>query len=72
MTNPTKTDTPIGAINICSNGKYANGIITAEYSSNDIIDIAVEVTSNHMGYFVFNMCANNNIMSDPTQDCFDE
>jgi len=25
MTNPTKTDTPIGAINICSNGKYANG-----------------------------------------------
>merc|ERR1719270_1779 len=54
------------------NGKYANGIIAAEYNSNDIIDVAVEITSNHMGYLIFKMCANNDIMSDPTQDCFDQ
>ena len=53
------------------NGKYANGIIVREYDEGDIIDISIDVTSNHKGYFVFKMCANDNIMQDPDQECFD-
>ena len=54
------------------NGKFANGIIVAEYAANGVIDVAVEVTANHKGHFEFKMCPNNNVMEDPDQDCFDQ
>ena len=54
------------------NGKYANGIIVRQYEAGEIIDISIDVTANHKGYFVFKICANNDIHQDPDQDCFDK
>ena len=34
-------------------GKYANGIIAAEYKKGQLIDIEVKLTSNHQGWFEF-------------------
>ncbi len=31
-----------------------------------------DITANHQGYFIFKLCANNNIFQDPKQECFDE
>ena len=53
-------------------GKYANGVIVREYSEGQVIDATIEVTANHMGYFTFKICPNNDLTKDPTQDCFDQ
>ncbi len=37
-----------------------------------MIDVQVEVTANHLGYFEFKLCANDNTAQDPTQDCFEK
>ena len=52
-------------------GKYANGIIVRDYYSGESIKVVVDVTANHYGYFTFKLCPNNNILQDPTQECFD-
>merc|ERR1712002_1001022 len=52
-------------------GKYANGNIVATYTQGQTIDIAVDVTANHLGHFNYRLCPNNNIHQDPKQDCFD-
>ena len=54
------------------NGKYANGIIVKDYPSGGIMDVDVQVTSNHKGYFLFKLCPNNDIGQDPYQECFDK
>ncbi|TRY70449.1 hypothetical protein TCAL_02381 [Tigriopus californicus] len=53
-------------------GVFANGLITRTYQPGDDINVEVDVTANHKGHFVFKLCANNNLFSDPNQDCFDE
>lgn len=53
-------------------GIFANGLITRTYQPGDDIDVEVDVTANHKGHFVFKLCANNNLFSDPDQDCFDK
>jgi len=53
-------------------GLYANGNIVAQYAQGSVIDVAVEVTTNHRGFFMFRLCPNNDIKQDPEQDCFDE
>merc|ERR1712141_977893 len=35
-------------------GKYANGNIVAQYAQGSMVDVAVEVTTNHRGFFMFN------------------
>ena len=52
-------------------GKYANGIIGGTYRAGATIDIAVKLGTNHLGYFEFNICDNNNPNVRPTQECFD-
>lgn len=52
-------------------GRFANGIIVADYNPGDVIDVTVQVTANHRGSFTFKLCANNNPGQDPTQECFD-
>merc|ERR1711955_680 len=52
-------------------GRYANGNIVATYRQGQEIDVAVEVTTSHMGHFNYKLCPNNNVHQDPTQDCFD-
>lgn len=37
-----------------------------------IIDIEVELTANHMGYFEVSLCPNNNPQVEADQECFDK
>ena len=53
------------------NGKYANGIIVETYEAEQEVQVTVQITANHKGYFEFKLCPNNNIHQDPQQDCFD-
>ena len=36
------------------------------------INISIDLTANHKGYFVIKMCPNNNLYRDPEQTCFDK
>ena len=53
-------------------GKYANGIIVADYQSGEAIEVDIEITANHKGFFVFKLCENNNVAADKDQSCFEE
>ena len=53
-------------------GTWGNtGIVTGEYKPGQWIDVSIEVTTQHLGYFVFKVCPSNNWEQDPDQDCFD-
>ena len=53
-------------------GMWGNtGIVTGEYSPGEWIDVSIEVTTQHLGYFIFKVCPSNNFEQDPDQDCFD-
>ncbi|RZC40731.1 uncharacterized protein BDFB_012617 [Asbolus verrucosus] len=52
-------------------GIYGQGIIAKEYVSGSIIDVQIELTTNHMGFFNFSLC----VLEDPDspesgEDCF--
>ena len=51
-------------------GIFANGILGRRYSAGQVIDIEVELTSNHMGYFELHLCPMSEYRSE-TQECFD-
>nr|KAG5691650.1 hypothetical protein BaRGS_022925 [Batillaria attramentaria] len=53
-------------------GKYATGIIVKTYDQSQIIDVAVKITANHMGYFLFKLCPNNDVTKEATQECLDQ
>merc|ERR1711890_121410 len=53
-------------------GRYANGHIVKTYTQGQSVKVAIEITANHLGYFTFKLCPNNNVKQDPKQDCFDE
>ena len=46
-------------------------MIVREYQPGDAMNITVEVTANHMGYFTFRMCPVREQNQDPDQECFD-
>ena len=59
---------------LCSilGGIWGNtGIVTGEYEPGQWIDVTIEVTTQHLGYFFFKICPSNNFEQDPDQDCFD-
>jgi len=53
-------------------GEFANGNIVATYTQGETVKVSVEITANHLGYFTFKLCPNNNVNQDPKQDCFDK
>lgn len=53
-------------------GRIATGTIVASYQQAQVIDIEVEITANHLGYFEFRLCAHNNDRNPATHDCFDK
>ncbi|OWF38771.1 uncharacterized protein LOC110465894 [Mizuhopecten yessoensis] len=53
------------------NGRFANGIITGYYVKSGTININVEITASHKGYFEFRLCPNNNVRRAATQSCLD-
>ncbi|CAC5399938.1 unnamed protein product [Mytilus coruscus] len=50
-------------------GKYATGTIARHYATGQIINVTVELTSNHKGYYEFRLCPNNNPSKAVTQEC---
>ncbi|XP_029648323.1 uncharacterized protein LOC115222289 [Octopus sinensis] len=51
-------------------GKYANGIIAARYTEGDLINVTVQLTTNHLGgYFEFNLCPVNDPKKRADEDC---
>ncbi|OWF35354.1 hypothetical protein KP79_PYT19481 [Mizuhopecten yessoensis] len=42
-------------------GKYATGFIVRNYEKGQIIDITIDLTTSHMGFFEFKICANNDV-----------
>jgi hypothetical protein len=38
----------------------------------ETIDVEVEITAHHMGYFDFKVCPNEDFTLDKGQDCFDK
>ena len=56
-----KWDTPVGERPNQAGGIYANGIITETYQSGEVIEVRVRITANHMGWFEFRLCVNNNV-----------
>lgn len=53
-------------------GKYANGIIVRTYQPGQVINVTVQLTANHKGYFEFKLCANDDPRKQVTQDCLDQ
>ncbi|XP_070183104.1 uncharacterized protein [Littorina saxatilis] len=50
-------------------GTYATGTISRKYTQGQIIDATVVVTANHLGWFEFKICPNNNPEKAATHDC---
>lgn len=53
-------------------GKYANGIIARYYEIGDVIDVGVEITQNHKGWFEFRLCPNDDVKKPVTHSCLDK
>ncbi|XP_076454171.1 uncharacterized protein LOC143289153 [Babylonia areolata] len=53
-------------------GKYANGIITRKYREGQVIEVHVQLTANHRGYFEFRLCQHDNPFKNITQKCLDQ
>lgn len=53
-------------------GKYGNGVIGKVYSMGQTIDVDIDISANHWGYFELNICPVDGKNKDPTQECFDQ
>ena len=51
-------------------GRYGQGVIVRTYKTNAAVEIGVELTANHQGYFEFRLCAHNFGTTPETDDCF--
>ncbi|XP_033748370.1 uncharacterized protein LOC117333264 [Pecten maximus] len=52
-------------------GIYATGTITRNYTEGATIDIEIQVTASHHGFFEFRLCPNNDPSKPVTQECLD-
>lgn len=53
-------------------GSLYRGIIVRNYVQGQNIDVAVEVTANHKGFFEFRICDIDGLNTDATQACLDK
>lgn len=53
-------------------GRYATGTIAKTYSMGQVIDITLDVTADHKGWFEFRLCPNNNPAKVITHDCLNQ
>jgi len=53
-------------------GRYGLGIVAEEYVEGQMIDIEVELTAYHQGYFEFRLCPHNTRRRPAQQACFDQ
>ena len=50
-------------------GRYKNVFY---YVISQVIDVTVLLTANHLGFFQFRICANNDVTTEVTQACLDQ
>ena len=50
-------------------GKFAQGIITRHYRTGQVVDVTVQVTAHHKGWFEFRLCKNNDVHRAITHRC---
>jgi len=53
-------------------GIYGQGIITETYTENQVIDIEIELTAYHQGFFEFRLCPLNTRSRPASQTCLDK
>ncbi|XP_060076004.1 uncharacterized protein LOC132555668 [Ylistrum balloti] len=53
-------------------GKYATGTIVRHYSEGQTINVNVQITASHKGYFEFRLCPHNNPSTRVSQACLDQ
>lgn len=54
-------------------GVYSSGIISKCFEKTaSVIEVKVQITANHLGYFEFRLCEHNNPFTPVTQECLDE
>jgi len=53
-------------------GSLYRDLVVAKYSKGAKIDVEVELTANHLGYFEFKICNVDGSKSDATQQCLDK
>ncbi|XP_018024961.1 uncharacterized protein LOC108680598, partial [Hyalella azteca] len=53
-------------------GKYGTGVITATYKEGAEVELGVELTANHQGFFEFRLCPNNNPKRPVLNSCLDQ
>lgn len=51
-------------------GKYATGKVVSHYIKGHVIFVKVQLTANHGGYFLFNLCPVKNSRIKATENCF--
>jgi hypothetical protein len=53
-------------------GEFATGKVTGRYTQGAVVDLTVEITANHKGYFQFKICeAPTDPDTEVTQECLD-
>ena len=55
-------------------GKYGLGIIVAEYQAGQSVEMRVQLTANHLGWFEFRLCPDNDsvLSADELSECFEQ
>ncbi|XP_050410035.1 uncharacterized protein LOC126824727 [Patella vulgata] len=53
-------------------GIYATGQIVRTYKTGALITATVQITANHMGYFEFRICVNNDVTKPATHECLNK
>lgn len=54
-----------------SGGKYGKGVIAQHYTMGQVIDVEVDLTTNHWGYFELKICPSFDKTKPVTQECLD-
>lgn len=57
---PPPRDNEVGGI-------YYSGIIVRNYKRGQVINVTIQLTTNHYGYFEFRLCPNNDFSKESTQ-----
>ncbi|XP_048249138.1 uncharacterized protein LOC124127189 [Haliotis rufescens] len=52
-------------------GEYDTGTIGAQYTQGQDIDVTIQLTANHLGYFTIKLCADGDLKRDALQTCLD-
>ncbi|KAI0209664.1 hypothetical protein LSAT2_005674, partial [Lamellibrachia satsuma] len=52
-------------------GPYANGIVVRHYRAGDVVVFVIEITANHLGWFEFRLCPQDEPLTPATQACLD-